>query len=224
MARILIAENESLFQDAELLLLDSMGHEVVHFESGRDASHAVIEDAFDLLLVNQTTADINAQDMVTLLHQIGFDAPVLVIADEELSESERSALKSAGCRGLIHRPIDLESLQEQLQTLFETEEGDDAAVDTTADSFLDDELMQLFVDRTRILRAEMIAALDQSDWDGVRNTAHTVKGSGSTFGFPLLTALGKEICDLIDHEQIDTVPGLTRQLVEEMRKVLPDDA
>lgn len=103
-------------------------------------------------------------------------------------------------------------------------ENTDSASSTGAGGFLDDELMQLFVDRTRILRAELVAALDQSDWNAVRNSAHTVKGSGTTFGFPLLTSLGKEVCDLVDHDQLDKVPELTRQLVDEMRKALPDDA
>lgn len=35
--------------------------------------------------------------------------------------------------------------------------------------------------------------------DNIFRIAHNIKGQGLTFGYPLLTALGKHICDLVRH-------------------------
>jgi chemotaxis protein histidine kinase CheA len=53
----------------------------------------------------------------------------------------------------------------------------------------------------------------------VRAIAHTVKGSGATFGFPEITRLGKEICDALDNGEQNPVPALVQELMQAMAEI-----
>mgnify|MGYP003997476169 FL=1 len=102
-----------------------------------------------------------------------------------------------------------------------TSESEGGAVedDAVVSDFVDDELLQLFVERTAVQREALLAAYSKQDWAGVRTTAHTVKGSGTTFGFPELTRLGKEICDAIDHQNLEPVPDLVQEMYKKMQEI-----
>ena len=132
------------------------------------------------------------------------------------------ALEQVGIDGFLEKPIELEVLQMWLDAYMQQISGEASQNAPATSDFMDDNLMQLFVDRTEKLLGELKVALDEENWKQVRVNAHTVKGSGTTFGFPELTRLGKEVCDDIDHGKLGPVPELTRQLIEEMEKVLPD--
>jgi HPt (histidine-containing phosphotransfer) domain-containing protein len=79
--------------------------------------------------------------------------------------------------------------------------------------------MELVVDRTHLRRGLIEQALSEEEWGEVRAIAHTVKGSGATFGFPEITRLGKEICDALDNGEQNPVPALVQELMQAMAEI-----
>ena len=65
----------------------------------------------------------------------------------------------------------------------------------------------------------MMKALADKDWGQVRATAHTVKGSAASFGFPELSRMGMGICDAFDRGQMEQVPETAMDLVMALGKV-----
>ncbi len=232
--RALIAEDAPELQSLERRVLKSMGLDVTVANNGKEAVDLALSENFDVILMDMQMPEMDGIEATEMLRSIGYEKPIIALTANVMAQHQ-SQFEQAGCNGFLAKPIDRHRLQEILGQFLTTCSREEVKAESSTvaepseeprheDSFIDDELMQLFTDRTRILRAELIAAMDQSDWNEVRVNAHTVKGSCTTFGFPELTSLGKEICDLIDNDEMERVPELTVRLVEEMRKALPDDA
>jgi HPt (histidine-containing phosphotransfer) domain-containing protein len=78
----------------------------------------------------------------------------------------------------------------------------------------------IFRESTTSNQKVLITALSQKDWLKVKEVAHQIKGSGSSFGFPMLTEKAKEVCDAYDSEQLDQITGLTEILIAELDKAI----
>ncbi|HIJ26559.1 MAG: response regulator [Gammaproteobacteria bacterium] len=89
-----------------------------------------------------------------------------------------------------------------------------------ADEFVDDELMAVFGESVVKHRADLESALLDKDWDKIKEVAHPIKGSGTSFGFPVLTEKARLVCDAYDNEQPEDLPDLTRHLIDELNKAL----
>ncbi|HIJ27661.1 MAG TPA: response regulator [Gammaproteobacteria bacterium] len=93
-------------------------------------------------------------------------------------------------------------------------------VPSSADDEVDDELISIFIESATKNKQLLIHALAKEDWIKIKETAHTIKGSGSSFGFPLLTEKAKLVCDAYDHEQLEQLPELTMDLILEIGNVI----
>jgi HPt (histidine-containing phosphotransfer) domain-containing protein len=49
-----------------------------------------------------------------------------------------------------------------------------------------------------VMKAQLSEGLAEKDWVSIRAAAHTIKGSGTTFGYPELTKRGIAVCNEID--------------------------
>ncbi|HIJ23211.1 MAG: response regulator [Gammaproteobacteria bacterium] len=94
------------------------------------------------------------------------------------------------------------------------------AVVTTADEEVDDELMAIFRESATKNRQLLIDAVTEKDWQKIKEVAHSVKGSGSSFGFPELTEKAKVVCDSYDDGQLAPMAELTMDLILELGKTL----
>jgi hypothetical protein len=85
---------------------------------------------------------------------------------------------------------------------------------------VDDELMQLFIERMQVLKLGLSTALSNEDWAEVHEIAHIIKGSASSYGYPELSYLGAEICSLYDRGHLELLPELTMDLLFKASKLL----
>ena len=85
---------------------------------------------------------------------------------------------------------------------------------------VDEELMEIFRDSTVANKDKLTAALSDKDWSEVRATAHTIKGSAASFGFPELSNVAARLQSVLDKEQVGQASELTMNLLLEMDKVL----
>ncbi len=225
---VLIAEDAPELQSLERRMLKSMGLDVTVADNGKEAVDLALSEEFDVVLMDMQMPEMDGIEATELLRSIGYDKPIVALTANVMAQHQEQ-FEAAGCTDFLAKPIDRHRLQEVLgqflkacsrEEFLERQKGEpDAAIPS---AIVDDELTGLFIERTRELRDKIVIAVEQEDWDAVRINAHTVKGSGTTFGYPQLTSLGKEVCDSIDHKQMGPVPALTRQLLDEMHNVLSD--
>ncbi|MBT7307784.1 MAG: Hpt domain-containing protein [Gammaproteobacteria bacterium] len=102
----------------------------------------------------------------------------------------------------------------------ETSKNEEVEISLSAEEEVDDELMAIFRESATTYQRQLTEALSQENWGKVKEIAHPIKGSGSSFGFPMLTEKANEVCDAYDNEQLEQIAGLTEILIVELDKVL----
>ncbi len=215
--RVLVAEDEPVLQQQARELLGSVGVEVVVASHGNEAVEQGLATPFDLILMDLQMPEMGGVEATQLMCSVGCESPIVML-DEDI-EAYRVESEAAGATTLLSKPVEKSSLLELLQTYLQPDKGGAEEQSGAAESFVDEELMQLFIERTELQCGLIQQALADEDWGEVRAIAHTVKGSGATFGYPEITRLGKAICDGLDNNEPDPVPGLVRELVAEMEKI-----
>ncbi|MBT3196610.1 MAG: response regulator, partial [Gammaproteobacteria bacterium] len=218
--KVLVAEDTEELQILVRRLLERVGAEVAVANNGNEAVALALAEPYDLILMDMQMPEMDGIEATGLLRQVGCDTPIVALT-ANVMEQHRTQFEQAGCSEFLSKPIDREALMSVLGRYLEPLESEGGAVedDAVVSDFVDDELLQLFVERTAVQREALLAAYSKQDWAGVRTTAHTVKGSGTTFGFPELTRLGKEICDAIDHQNLEPVPDLVQEMYKKMQEI-----
>ena len=91
---------------------------------------------------------------------------------------------------------------------------------SNVDELINDELRAFFMSRVKVLKTELETAYENRAWEDVRGVAHTIKGSGTSFGFPQLTEFGSLICNEINLSRMDQATELTERLMTELDLVM----
>lgn len=131
-------------------------------------------------------------------------------------QAQRRHLRRKEDRGL---PVDrrLDSEQEECP---DDQQGWVEEPQPQAAEEVDEELMDIFRESVSCYRQALQSALDSQDWIQIKETAHPIKGSGTSFGFPALTDKARLVCNAYDTERFDQLPVLTADLIEGLESVL----
>ncbi len=232
--RVLIAEDTPELQLLTQRIVQSMGVSAEVVDNGRAAVEKVRDEDFDLVLMDMQMPEMDGIEATRSLRQQGDKTPIIALT-ANVMQKHRDSFSAAGGDGFLAKPIDRQLLHKELVRFLAVQEElattEEAAVSSAsmamspeipeqADTLVDDELMQLFVERITEHRAELVESMSTQDWERARFAAHTVKGSGASFGYPELTQCGKMVCDAVDQGSMDELPRLTMQLVTEIDNTL----
>ena len=93
-----------------------------------------------------------------------------------------------------------------------------------ADLFEDDRatmlhMLDLFIEHTRPMLAQLQQALMQQDWRGAEDLLHRFAGSCSNLGIVQMTALARAAHAALKKNQTESVPGLCQALPEAFRRL-----
>ena len=121
--------------------------------------------------------------------------PIFALTAHALKEEEERSL-AAGCTLHLTKPIRKATLLEALQKYISGPEASSEA--TVAKNRVRApkhiaEAIPLFLEITRNDLESMRKALAQQDYEKIRFVGHDLKGSGSGYGFPEITAIGKAL-------------------------------
>ncbi len=88
------------------------------------------------------------------------------------------------------------------------------------DPVIDDDLMQMFMERMGELKVDLVAVLEGENWNRLSDIAYTIKGSARTFGFLKMGDLAAEMQSFIRLGEMDQVRLLANDLMAEIDRVL----
>jgi signal transduction histidine kinase/HPt (histidine-containing phosphotransfer) domain-containing protein/methylmalonyl-CoA mutase cobalamin-binding subunit len=218
---VLLADDSPEIQMVIQRMLEAVGVTVILANNGQEAIDAALMRSFDLILMDMQMPYVDGVQATRNLRELGITTIIVALTGNVLPE-HREAFKAAGCDSFLAKPVDrnmlLDTIKERLPI------ADNSALiagnENTAESALiDDDLMALFKASTEKNRESILEALSCVNWDQVKKTAHTIKGCGTTFGFPNLTKLGKEICDALDEDENAIPVDKVVELLSEMGKL-----
>ncbi|MBT3309474.1 MAG: response regulator [Gammaproteobacteria bacterium] len=233
--RVLIAEDTPELQVLERRMVEAYGVSVEVVNNGQKAVEQVLKHEYDLVLMDMQMPVMGGIEATQQLRKLNVSVPIVALT-ANVMQKQREQFFAAGCDGFLSKPIDRSSLRTILQQYLSesvepaalaSQSAEPAAVVSPppaepvarVDPMIDDELMALFRDRSAILRKELMAAFESADWKQVSHAAHTIKGSGASFGFPQLTDLGRQIQDGITAGKFEEVAPIVEQLNSEMLNI-----
>ncbi len=193
--RILIAEDHEVNRKLLQTILEKNGHQVLQAPNGKVAFEVVAREKPDLVFMDCQMPVMNGYESTERIRKGGYEAPVIAVTASALAE-EREKCLNCGMSDLVTKPFkqaDILMMIErylgigkQLTPKVENKpvEAGMAVFDYTAavETFLGNEELVRSLLRPQMEKMEgevatIRDAVSSKDWETVRTTAHSIKGS-----------------------------------------------
>ena len=196
--RVLLADDNIVNQKVASRVLQRWGVEVVCVGNGREALNALRGGDFDVVLMDCQMPEMDGYEATRQLRQSPgvYKNPLIpVIAlTAHTMETDRDKCIAAGMNDYLSKPLDTLRLQQALTRALSVETAaraqtppaaqlfDEAAMleRTAGDMEFGREIVDLFVQTTVKILAQIAAALEVPEPADVRALAHTLKGAATT--------------------------------------------
>jgi len=196
----------------------------VHLEFLEDAELALetAGQGFDLILLDYHLKSESGAEVLERLREGQIMTPVVMITADETSETARRS-RDAGASAMVYKPLTLDTLLRALGEFLVLRGG--LAVGAGAilshkkqDDTMRD-LLHSFVRDLDRMADEITSALRRNDTDSVRRLCSEIKGSGASYGFPVLTeAATLTMRALEGTATLSDAAGEVRRLLEVCRR------
>lgn len=237
---ILLVDNDQQLTALVKSLLTGRGHEVQHFESGKEAIDSLSKHKPDLIVVSEQLADIDGVGWIIKLRQVNRDTKVVFISSKwRETDVYQQLTKDFGVSLVVHRPLKPLLFGAQIdgelkaKTASELNEGTDTEtfmqLKTRFASILPGRLKNM----EEIVEQSMANPADGEAIKEVRRLSHNLKGTASSCGFHHLGETAAQIeqtmNDVIDGKKTldkntwDTISRLVGVLHENVKQDFPDE-
>lgn len=112
--QVFIVDDDPDFAEGVTLMLELAGHEVTTARSGEEAVRMFTERQFDVTLMDIRMPGMNGHESLQALRRIRPDARVIMMTAYSVEDLIRQSLAD-GALGVLHKPIDSESLLKALR-------------------------------------------------------------------------------------------------------------
>ncbi|MEO5342552.1 MAG: ATP-binding protein [Gammaproteobacteria bacterium SHHR-1] len=213
--RVLVADDTPEIRHLVEGLVRSTGAEAMGAEDGQQAFERAMGDSFDLILMDMQMPNLNGIEATRMLRQLGNDAPIYALT-ANVMQSHRDQLQEAGCSGFLVKPIERQQLFLALRQHLKP--GGDAPPAAPEQDPMQ-EARAMFVANLAQKRGLLQRQLAAADWPGLRQTVHTLKGNGGTFGFPQLTEQAKAVEGLLKSDQQAALGPPLEELIQSLLQI-----
>lgn len=115
-ARVLVVDDEPFVRKIAERVLARDGHVVVGAPDGKAALVALAEQDFALVLLDASLPDMNAERLLELMRERGFDTPVLLSSGFG-ADALPTAADFANVRGFLGKPYAVAALSSKVREL-----------------------------------------------------------------------------------------------------------
>ncbi len=252
--RILIAEDHEVNRKLLQTILEKNGHRVLEAPNGKVAYEVVTREKPDLVFMDCQMPVMNGYESTRNIRATGYDAPIIAVTASAQTE-EREKCLNCGMSDLVTKPFKQADIlmmierylgvgrrmipkmnNESFEVLESVPESysDPAIFDfrSAVDAFLgnEDTVRKLLTPQMEKMQGEVEVikeAVSVKDWETVRTTAHSIKGSCRNMGMNRcgeaaaeLEAAGKSANE---HEAVSGLAHLEREfpiLNSEVKRIL----
>ncbi|MCZ2835905.1 hybrid sensor histidine kinase/response regulator [Modestobacter sp. VKM Ac-2985] len=220
--RVLVAEDHAVNARLMSLYLDQLGHDCDHVENGEQAVEAVLEGAYDVVLMDAQMPVMGGVDATAAIRALPGPQPVIMAVTASVLASDRAAFLEAGADLFLTKPVRLAVLEQALSpyaiggrtTLPAVPVAQAAAQGEPSplDAETVEELRDLGDDGFRHLYGQYVASLESTvaallaaaggpaqvaeDEGSMDRLAHRLKGSSAALGALRLAELCQRLEDL----------------------------
>jgi CheY-like chemotaxis protein len=156
-------------------------------------------ESFDIVVSDLNLAEMKGEDAFKQIRAAGYKGAMVAVT-AETAPARIEAAQAAGAAAIIRKPYDFDVLMATLAA-FLKDGGvtDDQLIHSTvADKPGFAKVLPQYVDGVKGLAVVIKQALDEGNFQSVRNHCLTLKGSGAGFGFAQLSEAARETCRVLD--------------------------
>ncbi len=209
---VLVAEDTLALQLLERRILENLGLQVTTADHGKEVLELVMERDFDLILMDMQMPVMDGIEATRKVREMGNSTPIVALT-ANVFQKHREQFQAAGCDGFLAKPIDRSELVGILRRFLGASKPHAHGM---VEEEVDEELMTIFMEGVIESRSQLSAACSRAEWENVKSVAHMIKGSGASFGFPVLTEAAKQVCDAYDNGQVERLSDLTQHLIDQL--------
>ncbi|HBN08440.1 MAG TPA: hypothetical protein DD435_07265 [Cyanobacteria bacterium UBA8530] len=114
--RVLLAEDNRLNQKIATRMLEKQGHSVVLANNGQEALEALEMGPFDLVLMDVQMPVMDGLEATKLVREKGLRIPIVAMTAHAMTGDKEDCL-AAGMNGYLAKPIQIETLRDELQRI-----------------------------------------------------------------------------------------------------------
>ncbi|HEX3913420.1 MAG TPA: PAS domain-containing protein [Steroidobacteraceae bacterium] len=227
--KILLVEDNPVNQRVAQRTLQNLAAEVTIANNGAEALERIAESIFDAVLMD---CQMPVMDGFTATRRIreleinrgGKRLPIIALTANVMSEDRENCL-AAGMDAHLGKPIEpaqvIEALSRFLKAPTAAPPVDRNALRelTGGDLEFERELAETFVSSGDQCLAEIMAALEVSDFDTVRKRAHSLKGASANIHARDLSQVASSLENAVRENSIPAIDGLVAELSEKLAAV-----
>jgi len=228
-ARILLVEDNPVNQRVARRMLQKLGAQVTVANNGEEALQRLKPGSFDVVLMD---CQMPVMDGFTATRRIreleqrrgSTRLPIIALTANVMSEDRENCM-AAGMDAHLGKPIELQQMIDTLSR-FLKEEVVPPAIDlealrqiTGGDAEFERELAETFVASGDQCLAEIIAALQVSDYDTVRKRAHALKGASANIHAASLSCVASNLETAARAQPVPALTGLVEELAQKLAAV-----
>jgi len=195
-------------------------------EDGAIALEKLTTRSYDLALVD---VHMPAKDGFTVVREFReFESahgraalPVLALTADAFQEAVEKSL-AAGFTRHLAKPIRKSALLQAIEGYAQKRSQPVATPAAENEVVVDEELSAIlprFLSNVRKNPAAIAAALARGDYDTVRSLGHNMKGTGTSFGLPQISALGERLERAAKEQSADSILAANTELAQFLERV-----
>ncbi len=227
--RILLAEDNPVNQRVAQRLLQKMGAEVLIANNGAEALERVAEGGFDAVLMDCQMPGMDGYTAATRIRTAeahggsGRRLPIIALTANVMTEDREQCL-AAGMDAHLGKPIVPSQLADCLERYLAKKghhEVDLAALRevTGGDTEFERELIATFITSGDQCLADIMQAVQSSDYETLGRRAHALKGASANIYAHRLSAAAANLETAARSKSLREIDGLVRQVKENLRSV-----
>ena len=194
--RVLVAEDSPEIRQVVERMLKSLGLEVVSANHGQEAVDQALATRFDLIIMDMLMPIMGGVEATKLLRATGVTTPIIALTANAMRQHQDDFIR-AGADSYLTKPIVFTSLVNVLKGYLQEGEAVPEGY-----PFVDESLIALFEARIVEQHQQLVTALDAGQLTTLRDIAHSIKGTGGTFGYQALSQLAAAVCSSDDEVQL----------------------
>lgn len=223
---ILLVDNDQQLTALVKSLLAGRGHQVTHFESGKDAIDSLAQTKPDLIVVSEQLADIDGVGWIIKLRQVNRDTKVVFISSKwRETDLYQQLTKDFGVSLVVHRPLKPLLFGAQIDGELRAKTASDLNESADTETFM--QLKNRFASILPGRLKSMEDVVEQSisnpeDSDAlkeVRRLSHNLKGTASSCGFHHLGETAAQIEQTMN-DVLDGKKSLDKNTWETIRRLV----
>lgn len=218
-SRVLVVDGFASHRKLYTHWLSSSGMDVSSASDAGSAQEHIDQAQFDLIVADVPPVTSGGIELIRKLRRSRFVAPILALSSDGSDQTRNDAL-AGGANDFLEKPVDAQTLTSHARKLMCLDNATQS-LPIFSEFNADPEMQPLLVEFTRGFPAciqELRDASLQQDFDVIEKIAHSLKGSGSSYGFGIVSDSAKQVINQLDSEPVE-IEGI-KHAVNELLSIL----